>query len=369
MFGSKPRLEFNWCVPVSGDGFYLGLPQWERPPSFEYALQVFEAAERYGFRFSLIGMGFNNHVLEAWTLGTALLARTTTAGAMIAVRPGFFSAAVTAKMVATLDQISVGRLALNIVTGGRPGEQAMYGDYLDHSARYRRTREFMQICRRLWSSLTPFDYEGEFYRLKNTVLESLPLQQGGVPFYFGGASQIATEVSAELADVYMLWGETLAQVDERITTMRKLVAAQGREKQVRYGLRINLIARPTEAEAQETARQMLGKVAPEVLAKARNSHLENTKRDSIGQARQWELRANADNTWYVEPLLWAGVSLVRSGAGMTIVGSYQQVAQRLLDYSRLGISVFILSGYPHLEECANIGQNVLPLTRELYLKQ
>jgi alkanesulfonate monooxygenase len=288
---------------------------------------------------------------------------------MIAVRPGFYSAAVLAKMAATLDQISNGRLSLNIVTGGRPGEQAMYGDYLDHSARYRRTREFMQICRQLWSSLSPFDFNGEFYQLKNTVLERLPLQQGGVPFYFGGASPIATQVSAELADVYMLWGETLAQVAARITAVRQLVAANGREKQVRYGLRVNLIARATEAEARATAAEMISKVSPEVLAKARNLSLENTNRDSVGQARQWELRAKADNDWYVEPLLWAGVSIVRSGTGMSIVGSYEQVAYRLLEYTRLGVSVFIFSGYPHLEECANIGQKVLPLVREGYLKE
>ncbi len=366
MFG-KTRLEFNWCVPVSGDGFYLGLPVWERPPTLEYTVQIFKAAERFGFRYLLIGMGFNNHILEAWTLATAALALTSQAGAMVAVRPGFYSAPVLAKMAVTLDQISNGRLSLNIVTGGRPLEQAMYGDYLDHDARYRRTREFMQICRKLWKSANSFDYEGEFYKLKQTRMETLPLQPGGPLFYFGGASEMAQQVSAEQADVYMMWGETLQQIAERIGKMRQLVTAQGREKAVRYGLRINIVARPTEEEARDTAQAMLSRVRPELLAKGRNSEFPNTKRESVGQGRQWELRGKSNDDWYVEPLLWAGISVVRSGAGMAIVGSYQQVAERLLQYVELGITVFILSGYPHLEECENVGRNVLPLVREGYL--
>ncbi|MEH2191039.1 MAG: LLM class flavin-dependent oxidoreductase, partial [Nostoc sp.] len=143
----------------------------------------------------------------------------------------------------------------------------------------------------------------------------------------------------------------------------------GRRKEVRYGLRINIVARPTEIEAKETAREMLAKVCPKVLAKARTTEFPNTKRESVGQSRQWELRGNADEDWYVEPLLWAGISVVRSGTGMAIVGSYQQVAERLLDYIDLGITVFILSGYPHLEECENVGRNVLPLVREGYLQR
>ncbi|MCM0590808.1 MAG: LLM class flavin-dependent oxidoreductase [Gloeotrichia echinulata IR180] len=365
---AKQRLEFNWCVPVSGDGFHLGLPVWERPPSLEYTVEIFKTAERFGFRQLLIGMGFTHHVMEAWTLATAALTLTNNAGAMVAVRPGFYSAPVLAKMAVTLDYISKGRLSLNIVTGGRPTEQAMYGDYLDHDSRYRRTREFMQICRQLWSTTNPFDYEGEFYQLHQTRLETLPLQPSGPLFYFGGASEIAQQVGAEFADVYLMWGETRQQIAERMKQIQQLVTDYGREKKVRYGLRINIIARPTETQARETAREMLTKVSPEILTKARATEFPNTKRESVGQGRQWELRGSADDDWYVEPLLWAGISVVRSGAGMAIVGSYQQVAERLLQYIDLGITVFILSGYPHLEECENVGRYVLPLVREGYLR-
>ena len=362
-----PPLEFHWCLPVAGDGFYLGLPVWERPPSLSYAVEIGQMAERFGFRHLLIGMGFTHHHLEAWTLATALLSLTQRIGAMVAVRPGFYAAPVLAKMAVTLDHLSQGRLSLNVVTGGRPDEQAMYGDFLDHDARYRRTQEFMEICRRLWSTTKAFDYAGEFHTLKQTRLEMLPLQPNGPLFYFGGASAMATQVGAAWADVYLMWGEALGQIRDRLYIMQTLVLAQGRTEKIRYGLRINIIARSTEAEAMTTATIMLSKVPLDVLEKARRTEFPNTRRESVGQGRQWELRGSADADWYVEPGLWAGIAVVRSGAGMAIVGSYQQVAERLLQYIDLGITVFILSGYPHLEECENIGRNVLPLVREGYL--
>ncbi|RUT01756.1 alkanesulfonate monooxygenase [Dulcicalothrix desertica PCC 7102] len=364
----KPQLEFNWCAPVSGDGFYLGLPTWERSPEFEYIVQIFRTAEKFGFKQLLIGMGFTHHTLEAWTLATAVLTQTNYASAMVAVRPGFISAPVLAKMAVTLDHISRGRLSLNIVTGGRPTEQAMYGDYLDHDGRYRRTREFMQICRQLWLNNIAFDFDGEFYQLQGSKLETLPLQPGGPTFYFGGASDMAQQVGAELSDVYLMWAETFEQIEARIHKMRLLVKACGREKLVRYGVRVNIITRSTEIEAREAAREMISKVNPDILTKARATEYPNTKRESVGQGRQWELRANSTDEWYIEPHLWAGISIVRSGAGMTIVGSYKQVAEYVVKYINLGITVFILSGYPHLEECENVGRNVLPLVREKYLK-
>jgi alkanesulfonate monooxygenase len=364
---TSPRLEFHWCVPVAGDGFYLGLPTWERPASLNYAVEIGSTAARFGFRHLLIGMGFTHHNLEAWTLATAMLSLTPTIGAMVAVRPGFYTAPILAKMAVSLDHLSQGRLSLNIVTGGRPDEQAMYGDYLDHDARYRRTQEFMEICRRLWANTKAFDYNGEFHTLKQTRLEMLPLQPGGPLFYFGGASAMATQVGAAWADVYLMWGEPLALIRDRLQTMQSLVAAQGRTEKMRYGLRINLIARSTAAAARSTAVEMLSKVQPDVLETARRTEFPNTRRESVGQGRQWEIRGSADADWYVEPGLWAGISVVRSGAGMAIVGSYQQVADQLLQYVDLGITVFILSGYPHLEECENVGRNVLPLVREGYL--
>jgi alkanesulfonate monooxygenase len=365
-----PRLQFNWCVPVAGDGFYLGLPKWEREPSLAYAVSIAETAAQFGFSNLLVGMGFDHHDLEAWTLATAMLALTQSTApsvsAMIAVRPGFYAAPVLAKMAATLDGITQGRLSLNVVTGGRPDEQAMYGDQIDHDARYRRTGEFLQICKRLWSSLTPFDFAGEFHTLKQSRLDALPFLKGGPHIYFGGASVMATKVGAEHADTYLMWGEPLSEIETRLAALRTLVEAHTnvREQALRYGLRINIIARETDEEAKEAARAMLSKVRPAVLEKGRRTEFPNTRRESVGQGRQWEFRGRADAQWYVEPGLWAGISVVRSGAGMALVGSYDEVAGRLLQYADLGITSFILSGYPHLEECANVGRNVLPRVRE-----
>jgi alkanesulfonate monooxygenase len=362
------RLEFNWCVPVAGDGFYLGLPAWERAPSLQYAIDVAETAERFGFEHVLVGMGFDHHDLEAWTLSTALLMRTQTIRAMVAVRPGFYSAPVFAKMVSTLDTLCTGRLSLNVVTGGRPNEQAMYGDHLDHDARYRRTREFVDVCKRLWKTLETFDYEGEFHTLKQTRLEMLPLQKGGPAIYFGGASAMANEVGAEVADVYLMWGEPLAEIEKRIAMMREHAVKQEPRRALRFGVRINLVARDTEAEAKLAAQEMLSKVQPKVLEKARRTAFLNTRRESVGQGRQWEFRGRADQDWYVEPGLWAGISVVRSGAGMALVGSYEHVAERLMRYVKLGVTCFILSGYPHLEECKNVGRNILPRVRDAALR-
>ena len=364
----KSRLEFHWCVPVAGDGFHLGLPAWERPPTLDYSVSIAKTAEAHGFLQLLFGMGFDNHPLEAWTLATAVLASTERIGAMVAVRPGFFSAPVLAKMVVTLDHISQGRVSLNIVTGGRPDEQAMYGDYLDHDARYRRTGEFLEICRRLWSTPLAFDYQGEFHALKQTRLEMLPTRRGGPEFYFGGASVAATHVCAAWADVYLMWGEPLAQIRERIEGMRSLVEARGRTEEVRYGLRINVIARATAEEARDAAREMLSLVPLEALEKGRRTEFPNTRRQSVGQGRQWEFRGKADRDWYLSPGFWAGIAVVRSGAGMALVGSYDEVAAMLLEYVALGVGCFILSGYPHLEECENVGRHVLPLVREGYLR-
>lgn len=358
------EIELDWCAPVSGDGAQLGLPAWERPPSLDYVVSVFETAARHGFRYVLLGTGFDNHVLEGWTLASAVLARTTGIGAMVAVRPGFFNAPVLAKMAGTLDTISGGRLSLNVVSGGRVHEQAMFGDYLDHDARYRRTREFVEVCRRLWTSDAPFDFEGEFHRLKRTHLEGKPLTPGGPLVYFGGASPIAEIVGAEIADTYLLWGETLGQTEERLRRMRFLAAQGGRLDRMRFGVRMNVITRDTEAEAREWARWLVLPIADERRRRARERDLTKTERDSVGQKRQWQLLAEADDELYVEPLLWAGVSVVRSGAGMTLVGSHDQIADRLLAYARLGASVFVLSGYPHLEECERFGREVAPRLRE-----
>jgi alkanesulfonate monooxygenase len=378
-------LEFHWCAPLNGDGYKVGLPVPERPTDYNYIRQIFGQAERYGFCSLLIGVGFTHHILEGWTLASALLPQFGQIGAMIAIRPGLYDAPLFAKMATTLDGISAGRVRLNIVTGGRPTEEAMYGDFTNHDARYRRTAEFIEICRLLWSSLTPFDYKGEFYDLRGCVLETLPAQPGGPPLYFGGASVAAQQVCARHADIYMMWGEPVELIKERIAVLGQ-IEASARDKNrppLRFGLRINLFARSTEQEAVAAAFNAISGINPKVVDEARqaartsggglapNGDLRfnaDVAKESVGQDRQWALRSQADENWWVRPGLWAGLSLVRRGAGMALVGSYRQVADYLLQYVEAGVTVFILSGLPHLEEAENIGKNVLPLVREGYMK-
>lgn len=378
-------LEFHWCAPLNEDGYHVGLAESERRIDFNYVKQVFERAEAFGYRSVLLGVGFTHHVLDGWTLASAILPQLSQIGAMVAVRPGLHDAPLLAKMASTLDNITNGRLRLNIVTGGRPREEAMYGDYTDHDARYRRTAEFIEICRKLWTTLNPFDYAGEFYNLQQSRLEILPVQVGGPPLYFGGASPAAYQTCARQADVYMMWGEPVSLIKERIETMRRL------EKTVRsdlpplkFGLRINLFARPTEQEATAAAFESISKISPKIIEEARQTAKERSgetnpagdllfraevAKESVGQDRQWALRSQADENWWLQPGLWAGLALVRRGAGMSLVGSYRQVADYLLEYIDAGVSVFILSGLPHLEEAENIGRNVVPLVREGYMKR
>ncbi len=377
-------LEFHWCAPLNGDGYRVGLPQPERAPTFDYMRQIFGQAQAVGFRSVLLGVGFTHHALEGWTLAAALLPGFETIEAMVAIRPGLYDAPLFAKMFATLDAIVPGRVRLNLVTGGRPREEAMYGDYTDHDARYRRTAEFIEICRRLWLDRTPFDYKGEFYNLQGGVLENWP--GSPPPLYFGGASPAALPVCAQAADVYMMWGEPVELIAGRVRDMQhKTESLRPADRPpLRYGLRINLFARPTEVEAVEAAFDSISAVRPEVIeearARARASSSEvgpqgdllfdpGVAAQSVGQDRQWALRSQADGQWWVRPGLWAGLSLVRRGAGMALVGSYTQIADYLMKYIEAGVEVFILSGYPHLEEAGNVGRNVLPLVRERYLSR
>lgn len=377
-------LEFHWCAPLNGDGFFVGLPYPERVADFAYISSIFREAERFGFRSVLLGVGFTHHALEGWTLAAALLPQLNSIGAMVAIRPGLYDAPLFAKMAATLDGITGGRVRLNIVTGGRPKEEAMYGDFTDHDARYGRTREFIEVCRQLWTTRTPFDYRGEFYTMEGAVLEAWPVTPGGPPLYFGGASEAAQEVCASHADIYMMWGEPLDLIGARVAQMKERADRAGRSTPLKFGLRINVFARATEEEAVAAAFHTISKVKPGVIDEAReaaqaagggigpNGDLlfsEAVAKESVGQDRQWALRSQADENWWVEPGLWAGLSLVRRGAGMALVGSYQQVADYLLGYVDKGVEVFILSGYPHLEEAANVGRNVLPLVREGYLRR
>ena len=348
--------DFLWFAQLSRDGEFIGTAtKPPRRPTLEYVSSLIETAAEAGFSSLLTATNYHSEH-ENYTAAIAALARTRGAGLLIAVRPGMFHPAMYAKMLASAQNLFPGRVRLNIVTGSSPAENAMYGDFEDHASRYQRTREFMLILRQLWTQPPPQSYQSDLYHFENAVLDPAPVQS--IPLYFGGASPAAQRIAAELADVYLLWGERSDMLEERLSQMRALEAEYGRT--LGYGLRTHVVVRETEAEAWQAAKRLISRVDPEV----RRAFVESYGHlDGVGQLRQIEMLRQAGETLMVEPHLWAGVGMARSGVGVAIVGSPGQVADKIRGYERMGISTFIFSGYPHLEEARRFGELVTPLLR------
>jgi alkanesulfonate monooxygenase len=350
--------EFLWFLQLSRDGEFIGTKDKPpRKPTLPYLQSLISTAGEAGFDALLTATNYHSEH-ENYTAAVAALARTaaTDPALLIAVRPGMFQPAMYAKMLATLQNLFPGRVRLNIVTGSSPAENAMYGDFEDHARRYERTREFMTILRQLWTQPPPQSHRSELYAFENAVLDPPPAQP--IPIYFGGASPVAQQIAADLADVYLMWGEREDMLAERMAQMQALAGQNGRA--VRYGLRTHVIVRETEAEARAAAERLISRVDPQVRAAFVASHAHV---DGVGQQRQIEMIKGLDSDLMVEPGLWAGVGMARSGVGVALIGDPQQVADKIRRYEDMGFSSFIFSGYPHLEEARRFGELVMPLLK------
>jgi alkanesulfonate monooxygenase len=352
-------LTFHWFLPTNGDSRHVvggghGTPATasgrDRPPTVAYLSQIARAAEEVGFAGALTPTGA--WCEDAW-LTTAMVAQhTERLKFLVAFRPGLISPTLAAQMAATFQRQTGGRLLLNVVTGGENKEQRAFGDFLDKDGRYRRTGEFLQVVRELWQGKT-VDLHGEHVRVEDAALARVP---DPVPeVYFGGSSPIAGEVAARHADVYLTWGEPPAQVAEKIARLRSLAAAQGRT--LRFGIRLHVITRDTAEQAWAEADRLLDGFDPETVASVQAGL---ARSESEGQQRMLALHGGRRDRLEIHPNLWAGIGLVRGGAGTALVGSHDEVAERIREYHALGIDEFILSGYPHLEEAYWFGEGVLP---------
>ncbi|MGW0818564.1 LLM class flavin-dependent oxidoreductase [Streptomyces viridiviolaceus] len=352
-------LTFHWFLPTNGDsrdvvGGGHGSPAAAfgryRPPTVAYLSQIARAAESLGFTGALTPTGA--WCEDAW-LATAMVSRHTEhLKFLIAFRPGFVSPTLAAQMASTFQRQSGGRLLLNVVTGGESHEQRAYGDFLDKDDRYRRTGEFLHIVRQLWEGKT-VDLHGEHLRVEDARLTRVP---DPVPdIYFGGSSPIAGEVAARHVDVYLTWGEPPAQVAEKISRIRSLAAREGRT--LRFGIRLHVITRDTSAQAWAEAGRLLDGFDPQTVRAVQTGLSQS---ESEGQRRMLALHGGSRDALEIHPNLWAGIGLVRGGAGTALVGSHEEVAERIKDYADLGIDEFVLSGYPHLEEAYWFGEGVLP---------
>ncbi|RCJ22203.1 alkanesulfonate monooxygenase [Nostoc sp. ATCC 43529] len=345
-------MQLLWFIPTHGDGRYLATATGGRAVSFAYLRQIAQAVDDLGYTGALLPTGRSCE--DAWIVASTLVSLTRQMRFLVAIRPGLVSPGIAARMAATFDRLSSGRLLINVVTGGDPVELAGDGLHLDHDRRYELTDEFLTVWRAIASG-EQANLEGEYLKIQDGKLLFPPVQKPYPPLWFGGSSPIAQRIAAKHVDVYLTWGEPPAQVAEKIASVKRLAQAQGRT--LRFGIRLHVIVRETESEAWDAANQLIKYVDDEAIAKAQKAY---ARMDSEGQRRMTQLHHGSREALEISPNLWAGVGLVRGGAGTALVGDPQTVAARILEYADLGIESFILSGYPHLEEAYRVAELLFP---------
>lgn len=346
-------LDIFWFLPTSGDTRYLGTSDFGRPPSNEYLRQIAITSENLGYDGLLIPTG--SACLDPWVVAASLIPVTHRIKLLVALRTSLGGPAPSARQAATLDQALHGRLLLNIVPGGDAAELAADGVQLSHDQRYEAADEYLQIWKRLLSGET-VDFSGKYLSVNKSRNYHPPVQKPWPPLYFGGSSAAAHELAARHVDAYLTWGEPPAAVAQKIADVRRLAEKHGRT--VRFGLRVHVIVRETNAEAWAAADRLISRITDEDIVRARKNY---AQMDSVGQQRMAALHNGKRDSLEVAPNLWAGVGLVRGGAGTSLVGDPETVAQRLQEYADLGIDTFVLSGYPHLEEAIRFAELVFPL--------
>jgi len=346
-------LDIFWFLPTSGDTRYLGKSESGRPATNQYMRQIAVAAESLGYDGLLIPIG--SSCLDPWVTAASLVPVTSKIKLLVALRTSVSSPTVTARQAASLDEALGGRLLLNVVPGGDATELAAEGVYLKHDERYEAADEFLTVWRRVSQGET-VDFAGKHINVKRAQ-NFFPAQQKPYPpLYFGGSSEAAHELAAKHVDAYLTWGEPPAAVAEKIADVRTRAAKYGRT--VRFGVRLHVIVRETNEQAWAAANELIQYLDDDTIAQAQANY---ATMDSVGQRRMAALHGGRRDQLEVSPNLWAGVGLVRGGAGTALVGDPQTVAARLQEYVDLGVDSFVLSGYPHLEEAYRFAELVFPL--------
>ncbi len=356
-------MKILWFIPTHGDSRYLGTSKGARAATLDYFKQIAIAADSLGYEGVLIPTGRSCE--DSWVIASALIDATRRLKFLVALRPGLVAPAQSARMAATLDRLSGGRLLVNLVTGGDAEELAGDGQFLSHAERYEESAEFIRIWREILArshSGEAYDFEGKHLQVKGAKLLYPPVNKPYPPVFFGGSSEPAHELAGEQVDTYLTWGEPPAAVAEKVADVRARAARHGR--QLKFGIRLHVIVRETEDEAWRAAAELVSQLDEATVAAAQRKF---AQMDSVGQRRMAELhqgkfdKTNVRAGLEISPNLWAGVGLVRGGAGTALVGNPQQVADRIKEYAELGLDYFVLSGYPHLDEAHRFAELVFPL--------
>ena len=351
-------VEVSWFSALCSDDFqYLGVPDGTLRSSWGHCSDIVKKAEAQGFRNILCPSSYQvGQDTLSFVAGCAPI--TEKINLLAAVRCGEMQPIMLARTIATLDHMLEGRLTVNIISSDFPGEKA------DSAFRYQRSREVVEILKQAWTQ-DEINYQGQVYTFSGLTTDpAKPYQTGGPLLYFGGYSPAALELCGQHCDVYLMWPEPKEKIAERMRAVNAV--AERYERSLDYGLRVHVIVRDTEQEAREYAQHLVSKLEDDAGRAIRERALDST---SLGVAHQAKNRDLADMEGFVEPHLWTGVGRARSGCGAAIVGSTDQVLSELEAYQKMGIRAFILSGYPHMEECEHFGTRVMPQLNTCSLPQ
>jgi alkanesulfonate monooxygenase len=351
-------VEVSWFAALCSDDYeFLGVPDGTLRSSFAHCSSIMKEAEAQGFRNILCPSSYQvGQDTLSFVAGCAPI--TDKINMLAAVRCGEMQPIMLARTIATLDHMLEGRLTVNIISSDFPGEKE------DSKLRYQRSREVVEILKQAWTQ-GEITYKGDVYNFEGLTTDpAVPYQTNGPLLYFGGYSPDALELCGQHCDVYLMWPEPKDALAQRMKDVNAVAERYGRT--LDYGLRVHVIVRDTEAEAREYAQHIASKLDDEQGKTIRERALDAT---SLGVSHQSKNRELADMEGFVEPHLWTGVGRARSGCGAALVGSTDQVLSELEQYRKMGIRAFILSGYPHLDECRHFGSRVLPQLKTVQLNE
>ena len=345
-------LEFGWFLPSRGDTDDFGDPR-KVAPSPEMYERVIKSAEDASFDYILIPVG--HQCWDAWMTASTMIERTKKIRMLVAARPTYINPVLLAKMIATCDQTSRGRISINLIAGQSEAENVAEGITLDKEQRYEAMDEEVTILKKLWTSEgRQTDHEGKFYTLKGAELAVLPYQNPYPQFYLGGGSGQAAELSAKHSDVHLFWGDTTERIASNMASLKEKAAKYGREEKLGFGMRLQIICRENEADAWDAADKLVRNISPE-----HERYIVEHHASSVANQRVQELRRTMGDM--IAPNLWSGLARARPGAGIAIVGNPEQCADVIQRYIDIGCHSFCLAGYLHDEETWRFKKWVRPI--------